>query len=265
VLPSGLHYLHVVAVDAVGNAGPVAHLGPFRIDLTAPAGAAVTSPSAATPYTRTWNTATKVPTLKVTWAGASDAHSGVGTYRVAYRSAPSSTGAFGVVAFSPVTTATSWTTNTKPGSTYCVRVETTDRAGNTAPLSAEKCTAAPLDNAALAASVNAKTKAAQWTKPASAGSYFGTVSQTSIAGATLKSGTVKAKRLAIVVDKCAACGSVSVYWNGTLLGTYSLAGSGTHVVVPVKAWTTLQSGVVTVKSTVAAKVVKIDALCLSVV
>lgn len=258
-LPSGLHYLHVRAVDAAGNAGPVAHLGPFRVDVTAPKAAVVTSPTAAAPFTIAWSSTLKVPVVKAAWTGAGDADSGVAGYRVAYRSAPSATAAFGTVTYSASTTASSWSLNAKAGTTYCIAVETKDRAGNVAPLSAERCVTTPVDNGSLTASKTASGKA-HWTKVASSGSYFGTVSSTTTYGASLKTGTVKTRRIALVVDKCSTCGSVKVYLGSTLLGTYSLAGSGTHVVIPVKTWTTTQTGVVTVKVASTGKAVKIDAI-----
>ena len=258
-LASGLQYLHIWAVDAAGNAGVVGHLGPYRVDVTPPSAAALATPTTTAPFTITWSTTAKVPVVRATWSAASDAHSGVGGYRVAYRSAPSSTATFGAVAYSPLTTARSWSTNGAVGRTYCLRVETRDKVGNIAAVSAERCVTTPIDDVGLTASKTA-TGVLHWTKPASSGSYFGTVSSSTTLGATMKSGTVKFRRLALVVDKCTTCGSVQVYLGSTLLGTYSLAGSGTHVVVPVRTWTTTQTGVITIKISTTGKPVKIDAL-----
>ncbi|MBU0975894.1 carboxypeptidase regulatory-like domain-containing protein, partial [Patescibacteria group bacterium] len=69
------YYFHICAVDAQGNWGDAAHLGPFYIDVTNPAGP--TNLAFAGGYELPWVGATDVT---VTWTAGTDSHSGVTGY-----------------------------------------------------------------------------------------------------------------------------------------------------------------------------------------
>ncbi len=124
-----------------------------------------------------------------------------------------------------------------PGNTYCFQVAAYDRAGNSSGWSPTTCTTVPLDDSALAPHGG-------WTRSAVSGVYEGTLSTTTSNGATLTSAPLTARRLAVLVETCPTCGKITVAWQGTAIGTYSLAAGALHrrVVIMLPAFATDEQG-----------------------
>jgi subtilisin-like proprotein convertase family protein len=145
-----------------------------------------------------WN-ATDASTAVTTYAarqyGFTPAGSFTGDFRFSYGSATS--GSFTGAA----------------GNSYCVYVRAWDRVDfMSQSLVNVHCTSIPLDDPAL-------THSAGWTqKSGVVGYYLKTYSQSKVNGATLTTGTVNARRLAVVVTKCPGCGRLQVSWGATVLG-----------------------------------------------
>lgn len=176
--------------------------------------------------------------------GATDPGSGVASYDVRYRVAPAG-GTFGAYAYPAAwqrVTATTVTRVAARGLTFCFSVAARDVFGNVSPFSAERCTATPLDDRSLTAS-------AGWAATTAAAYYGGTMRSTATRGSTLTRTGVTARRLALVVTRCATCGTVGVYLNGVLLKQVSLAASRTayQQVVAVDLGS-VRSGTVTVRA-----------------
>jgi hypothetical protein len=250
-LTDGYWYFHLRTVDNAGNWSAPTAIGPFQIDRTAPSGVAVTGNPA-------FPKSTKIP---VDWTATDGgAGSGVAAYDVRYRAAPAG-GSFGdYVGWQARMVATSATLTAVPGTTYCLSARAWDTAGNVSGWSAERCSTVPLDDGALAAT-------GSWTRAGGAGSgyYLNTVSRSVAAGATLASPSVTAKRIGLLVTKCAGCGSVDVLWNGSLLATVNLAGTATEKkqLVKLPALAGVQSGVVTIRVKSSGQTVEIDGVAVS--
>ena len=124
-LSDGAWYVHVRAVDKAGNwAAGARHLGPFRLDRTAPANpTGLTSPSHST---GAWSTD---PTIDLRWAGATDAGSGLDGYAVVWdhaaTSVPSPTKSLGVV--------TGTTSPALADGAWYAHLRAVDKLGNWAP------------------------------------------------------------------------------------------------------------------------------------
>jgi hypothetical protein len=142
-----------------------------------------------------------------------------------------------------------------PGSTYCFRVATVDALGN-ATWSAERCTAAPVDNPSLTGS--------GWTrKTGQTGYYRKTFSTTTTKGRVLTLANVRASRVSVWVTTCSTCGSVEVRYGGKLVYSGSLYSRSTRkMVLKEKNFGAIQAlGNVTIKVTSAnGKVVTVDAV-----
>jgi Tol biopolymer transport system component len=241
---------HATATDSSGNVSACSSDSITYVEDSAPpSGAQITSAlptfGLATPFT-------------VAWGGATDSRSGVKSYDAYVRSAPYN-GAF--TSTSPLKTSSgpdSASFAGQPGNTYCFSVTATDNAGNTSGPSAEKCTALPVDDAALAGS--------GWTRATGQTGYYQGTSSTSFAkGATLSLAGVQAKRLALVATTCRNCGKVQVLLGGTAIGTVNLASRNTQTeqVLSVASFSAVQTGTVTLKVTTAGKPVIIDGLGVS--
>jgi hypothetical protein len=179
------------------------------------------------------------------------------TYDVRYRRAAWN-GSFG--------SATTWRTGlaapgaTFPalaGSTYCYAARAHDADGMVSAWSGETCTAVPLDDRSL-------TRAGRWTAGTGAAYYNSTYLRSSTAGATLTRTKVVAARLALVATTCPTCGSVKVYWNGTLLKTVSLASATTvnQKLIVIKTWSTAHTGTLKIKVSSSGKRVIIDGVAI---
>lgn len=102
-----------------------------------------------------------------------------------------------------------------PGAERCIRVSARDGGGLWSSTYRERCVARPVDDRALAIvsrARRAKDRAA----------FLGSLTTATASSATLRSGTVTARRVGLVVRTCPTCGSVRVSFAGTLLGTISL-------------------------------------------
>jgi hypothetical protein len=185
---------------------------------------------------QTWTVDTTGPTAGITsvapvgtasqlslgWTGSDTGGSFVSSYDVRERYAPP-TGSLGDHLYPlnwAVLGSTSLTAAWAPGYEYCLSVRGMDFVGNLGPWSAERCTAAPLDDAAL-------TATSGWTRGRSTTYQSGTYSLASTAGVSLSKASVKGLRIGIVATTCSTCGSVDVYHAGVLLGRVSLKSSTT--------------------------------------
>ena len=264
-LQGGTHWLHVRAVDHQGNWSEPMHVGPFSIDQTAPTGAALTAPAAKNAYSLV-ATAKKVPQVTAAWTAAADGttaapQSGVRGYSVTVRSLLQGSKAWTTKTSAELPAATrKYTQNAAAGATYCFTVRRTDKVGNSA-VSAERCVGVPLDNTAFA-----PTKAAQWTKPASASYYLGSAAKATVKGATITRKAVKAKRIALVASTCATCGTVQVLWNGKALGKplSLVTRQAVHKkVFALPAFAAMQTGTLSIKVTSSGKAVVVDAIAVA--
>lgn len=166
-------------------------------------------------------TFTLAPVVGLRWTGA-DATSGVASYDVRYRTAAFNAG-FGGLVYPLLwqgTTSTQVSLPAAKGYTYCLSVRARDKAGNASGWSPERCTATALDDRSLASSSG-------WVRGTATAYYASTVTGTTHPGAYLVRTGVQARHLALVATRCSACGTVGVYWNGTLVRTISFYGTST--------------------------------------
>lgn len=226
-LPDGTYRVTVAGVNDTGL-GPATESGPALVDTTAPV-----------------VTMGALPALGF----ASEQHvryagTGAATYDVRYRRARYS-GGFGALTYPAEwqgTAQASVALDTFAGYTYCFSVRARDASGNVSDWSAERCTAAALDDHSLSASPS-------WSRGYSGRYYFGTYRVTTRAGATLSRTGVVARRFALVATRCSTCGVVGVYLNGVLLKRISLRATTTlYQRVFAIDLGSLRSGTVTVKA-----------------
>jgi hypothetical protein len=182
----------------------------------------------------------------------------VKSYNAYVRSAPYN-GSFGSGALLKTTAGPgSASFNAQPGNNYCFYVTVTDNAGNASGPSAEKCTALPVDDAALAGS--------GWTRNAGqTGYYQGTSSSSSTNGATLSLAGVQAKRISLVATTCPTCGTVQILQGGAVLKKVKLTSRAvqTEQVISVANFSTVHTGAVTLQVASSGKQVIIDGLGVS--
>ena len=149
------------------------------------------------------------------------------------------------------------TTLAAKGYTYCFSVRSRDKLGHLSAWSPERCTATALDDRALAASSG-------WTRATSSAYYGSTLTSTRLSGRTLTRTSIQARRIALVATTCSGCGTVGVYWNGTLLRTVNLNAASTTYrrVISVADLGVIRSGSVVMR-TVGTGRVYVDGLALS--
>jgi uncharacterized delta-60 repeat protein len=208
-LADGSHYVHVRTADRAGNWSGTVHLGPFRIDATAPAGAQVSALAAfqtALPFDVGWS--------------ASDAASGVASYDVRFRRAPLAGEFHPFEVWRSGETAARAPFAAVPGSTYCLSARAADSVGNRGGFGPEACTAVP-------AGVGAFARRGSWTRKQAAARYLGSYLVGRKRGASL-SVRVSAKRLVLVATKCRGCGVVEVYLGARRLRRVHLAARETR-------------------------------------
>jgi hypothetical protein len=230
-LGDGAWYFHLRTADNAGNWSDTIHAGPFLIDANAPTAVAVGGGALLQPFNLT-------RTFSISWSGG-DGASGTAGYDVQYRSAGYN-GVFGApVLWQAATTATSASFTGSPGSTYCFSTRALDAVGNLSPWSAESCTALPLKNTSLSHSTG-------WSKQTGSGYYMKSYSISSRQGASLTRTGVVTRRIAVVVTKCPTCGTLGVYWSGTLLKKINLAATATRKkqLITVAGWASSRSGTV---------------------
>jgi hypothetical protein len=221
----------------------------YTEDSTAPTGVHITTTlppfSLSSPFT-------------VAWGGATDAGSGVMNYNASYTTAPYNSG-FGAPSLLKTTAGPGNASfAAAPGNTYCFYVTATDNASNTSGASPSKCTATPIDDAALTGS--------GWTRFAGqTGYYRRTFSSTSTKGRTLTKTGVMARRIALVATKCPGCGTVAVLQGGKLLKQVSLSASTrkNQQIIPIAAFTSVHTGTVTIRVVSSRQTVVIDGLGVS--
>jgi hypothetical protein len=76
---------------------------------------------------------------------------------------------------------------------------------------------------------------------------------------------IQAKKISLIVTKCATCGSIRVYWNGALIKSWSLTSATTlrKQVLNAASFSTVQSGTLTIVVTSAGKKVILEGLAVS--
>jgi subtilisin family serine protease len=229
--------------DAAGNESEV--IGDtIVLDRTPPSGTALTAPTARFQRQRG---------VRVAWT-ASDAGSGVAGYDVDYRQARFDGGWSPWRSWLQDTASSSATFQGRPGFTYRFRVRARDGAGNESsggPVS----TAVPMNDRQL-------TRNGAWSSGTHAGAYLGTFTRTSERGATLVRTGVVTRHLALVVTRCPRCGSVEVWFGGSLLRTVSLRSDTVQRsrVVSIQRLPAVQRGRVEVRVRSSGKPVPIEGL-----
>jgi calcineurin-like phosphoesterase family protein len=196
-------------------------------------------------------------TFVVNWS-AKDGESGVANYDVRYRRTDWRGSSYPIRSLLLATTSTEVSFRGVAGSTYCFSTRARDRAGNVSPWSPRRCTALPLDDRAL-------TARGAWRRAGVSASYLDTVSTSRANGAALVRFGVRARRLSLVATRCPGCGTVSVYWNGSLLRTVQLSASErrTRQVVRLAVFERVNRGSVLIRVTSVGKRVAIDGLGVS--
>jgi hypothetical protein len=221
------------------------------------------------PASYSWRVDTAVPTLTLTaptaafglagavttaWT-AKDVGAGLAGADIRWQRA-AFTGGFGAWVYPTGwqrTTATSASLGVARGYSYCFAARARDKAGNTSAWSSPRCTAIPLDDRSMAASTG-------WTRITGGVFYAGTATGTTRYGAALTRPAVQAKRIALVATRCARCGTVGVYWNGTLIKKVSLYAATTQrkVALAVAGFSSVRSGTLTVRSLTSGKTIQVD-------
>jgi len=192
----------------------------------------------------------------VSWS-ATDVGSGVAGYTVSTRTATTTADFAADVEWQTDVSATSDTWSGNPGETTCFKVKARDAKSNVSGFSGERCLVIPLDDVTLTRK--------SFTTVVSTGTYGGSVSKATVAGAKLSSAPVTGKQLALIVTKCPTCGKVKVLWKGVSLGTFSLVAPTTkkRQVITIPASASVQTGVVSIVVTTSGKPVSIDGLAVS--
>lgn len=154
------------------------------------------------------------------------------------------------------TTLTSLELRLAPGAERCVRVTARDGGGLWSSAFRERCVVRPADDRSLTIVNGARRTSAP-------DAFLGTLTSATAASATLRSATVTARRVGLVVGTCPECGSVRVSFAGRLLGTVSLRSATTRqrLVQLLPALDAPLTGRVTVVST-SARRIDIDGLVL---
>ena len=243
----GIHNLMVTATTSDGRSAHADYS--WWYDHTAPT-AVMTAPTA--PFSL-------ISPVTVGWAGSDGAGSGVSTYNARYEQA-GYTSAFGTwqrPATWQHTSATSVTSSLTAGSTQCYSAQAVDRAGNQSVYAAAKCTAMPVDDAALTASSG-------WIHAGNANYWNGTNTTTATLNATLTLTGVHLDRVGIVADTCPTCGQVALFVGTTRIGTVNLHSTTTrHQVIRTLPRFTARTGAVAIKVLTSGKTVTIDGLAVS--
>jgi hypothetical protein len=225
------------------------HSAPFTVNLdrTKPT-ARLTSPTAAFVL---------ATSTRVAWTGA-DSGSGIAAFDVQRRVAAYS-GGFGSWAgyvTEPATTRSMTVKHLLKGYTYCYRVRAVDVAHNAGNWSAQRCTAVPLDDRALAA-------ASTWTRANGKSYWNGTVTKATKVHSALTRTGARLDRVAVVAMRCSTCGVVGVYVGSTLIGKINTSGPAQYRRVYVLPAFRYRTGSVVVKVLSRGKVVQVDGLAIT--
>lgn len=251
-LSDGVTYRFSVTATGPGGTSPASALSDavtWQTDLTDPT-LALTGP--ATGYTLSTD-------LTVTWSAADDV-AGVAGVDVRTQRAPYNAG-FGAYAYPAswqgVTGTELTLTGAGRGSTYCFSARGRDNAGNVTAWSAPRCVTVALDDRSM-------VRSSGWALVNHSAYYAGTATVTGRLGATVTRTNVQTKRIYLVATRCPTCGTVGVYWNGSLLKRISLYAPVTtpQSVLGVTSLSAVRSGTVTVRVLTSGKPVRIDGLAL---
>jgi hypothetical protein len=182
---------------------------------------------------------------------------------VRYRKAPWNGSFGGPIAWQNQVPAGSATFNGSVGNTYCLSAQSYDntpsglRAWGFGP---ERCAAVPLDDRNLVVSSG-------WSRRTGSGFYLNTFSRATGLGRSITRTGIHAKSAMVMVEKCPTCGSIKIYWNGSLKHTYSLHASSTRKKVYLSAvsFSSVHTGTLRIVVSSSGKPVIIDALGVSAV
>jgi hypothetical protein len=178
----------------------------------------------------------------VSWS-ATDAGSGIANYDLQERIATPISGYGAWITILSTTPSTSAVITANPGETRRYRIRARDFAGNVSAFSTGKSTAIPIDDASLSVA------AGSWSRlTALSGTYLGTISRSTAAGAQLTTASITGRRIAVLVTKGPGYGTIEVRWNGVIQVTASLNNATTqkkkYIVLPV--FGTVETGTLTI-------------------
>jgi hypothetical protein len=191
--------------------------------------------------------------VRLSWAG-SDAGSALPAHAfdVRWARAPHGRALGGYGRLLTAVSATSVDRALAAGVTGCYEVRAHDAVGNTSPWSPARCTTAVLDDKWLTASSG-------WTRVSSTKLFHGSALRATRKGVTLRLGSSRLHRIAIVATHCSACGSIVVYVGSHRVGAINLHSSTLkRRVLTTLAGFSLRTRVVTIKVTSSGKRVEID-------
>jgi hypothetical protein len=152
----------------------------------------------------------------ISWK-ANESGSGIASYDVRFRAASPQAGFGRYVTWQQATVARRTEFRGAGGTTYCFSVRATDRDGNTSDWSAERCTSILLEPTAL-------VRHGPWSLARRGGGpVYGVRSSTPHTRLTF--GGAAARRVAVLVAVCPACGVIDVSWNGRVVRTVNLTAS----------------------------------------
>ena len=217
----------VRATNALGATSSPSSPSPAVADHTPPSDPVATSPNRLV-------TAMSAP---AGWAATDDA-SGVATYDVQTRTfSPTQKAGTGWHAWQSGISATSAMLTGRPGATVCFRARATDHAENTSSWGAESCVTFPADARTFKAS-------GRWRTLADSSSPSGYTERSATQGSALSAARVYTRRVAVLANTCATCGSVTITLGGQVVGTYSLrsAAPAHGVVIATSQFSGLRSG-----------------------
>jgi hypothetical protein len=232
------------AIDNAGLTGPWSHL------LSNPASVAMATPSLGV---------TTASTAVVGWT-TPIASSAVTSYTVRYRRATATgPGAWVTPASWQTLRTTHLSLRLVQGSTYCVQVRATNRAGQIGPWSRARCAISAYDERAATA------RTSTWRLSSSPKLYSGTGIYTMTHGAAWTMDGVTASRVAVVATTCPTCGAITVKLGSTTLGTISLVSpTVTYQVLQELPSIPLTSGTLTlVVRSVQGRLVQLDGVAIS--
>ena len=227
-------------------------VAPVR-DSTVPAGLRLGGVGAKDPLARAFQLSRA---LHLGWS-ATDAGSGVVNYDLRVRTARIRGGFGPYRSLRTATLGRSLTYVGKPGTTACFGLRASDASGNTSAWTPDRCTAFPLAAATLGHPTT-------WTK-GPIGPLGGSTLRTK-ASSPLHLAAVRARRLAIVAERCPGCGTIVVRFAGHRVATLRLGGRRLHeALLLIAPFTTARSGALTINSTTPGRPVQVDAVGISAV
>ena len=191
---------------------------------------------------------------------ATDAYSTIGSYDVRYR-VVSWNGALGQYVDPSgwqKTTRTSETLVGTPGREYCFDVRARTTSGTLSAWSPDHCGAIPLGAGALSMITSG------WVRGTGSAYYLDAYAKTTVFGAELRLGVAELDRMALVVTRCSACGSVAIYLNGVYWRTVSTYGATTkHQVILLQPTFSLRKATIVLKDVSKGKQLIVEGLGLS--